>query len=1174
MVETGGPTTQAGIFYQNTIAALYLGRMLDLRPRSAKDRVLQVRVEAPEEVDDIVVRLGDGSRRFIQAKRAIAIPSDAWDGLWQAFWRQLHVPAFKLEDRLVLTVGESSPKTNDLRACCERTTSTVNDDEYQKRLTEPQRNVISSIQNALAEYGCDARCVRDLLARVDVEFMQDTSIERDLAPLWMPESSATSQQLLGLFRDMAGGAARVRRSFDPPTLRARLKDEHGIEVTEPGGWGAAHYRTIVSGKAVIEVPGTGFVKPIEDLYLWPRANRYDRSHHPDFDDETPRSVIGIQSDSVDLSLFPSTGLGHLVVVAGPGFGKTVLSLALAASTVKRGLLPAIIPIPDLSRIDVGIGDYLRDYLNKSCEVNIDWTVAADSGLLVLLLDGLDEVSSDRRAVMLDRIKTFALRHPGTHWLLTVRDAAALAAPTPSALFVELEALRWDDIRRFIELYRPDDPDLPGRLFRCFAARPDLERLVRIPFFLAIFLASTVEANELPSKRTELLELYLALLFSPEQVKRGEADGVDPSVLRPIAEIVAFEALEREEIGVGGRLLEATLRRQLNSGTPLQPIIDRLVKCGVLRRINPVSYAFPFPIVQEYLAACHLLADRLDQVQGWLSLAVKRPWAQALQFVLELHPNPNNLIEDLLAQEDDTFSTNLRLVARCITNGMVVKPAAKAEIARRLAGIWPHSGSRMQLRIGTLISDSFCVPLEPEVRVQLSNRSLLHHGAGAVVARINNPDLTRAVLTELLEGDIEHLSLGELRGPVSALGDQAIEIYARRAALADGPDNERSAIASLIHQLDGSLISECARLTVALDQSLPVAVRLAAFALGPPPIDARALPLIECAIVMDSFYPRYLAMKAIAKLADPLDTIRSTLVRPDLILEEKINLVGYVHDALRDSAADLLKYLSRDTTIDIDLRRYLLVFAAGDGDAAAMSDLVACAGDLPVVIVGATLSIIGHHRLRSLAETAAYQLRNRVLQPGERVTLAGDAVLGMTTLFEMNWFRGGAVRPALPHPGVEAFRALLETWVAMRDYLPLEALQIAVAFAQLGSEPALALIEERLKQAVSDDNVDLQDFDQAHTIGNAIRTLQDRQYLLSLSFLESVIARFSYNAALTAVEMIAVRGSGEAFESLMGIYDRTADGFLRSAILDSLETLAGRLGFRLRTSGARLEAASA
>ena len=82
MAETGGATTQSGIHYQNSIATLYLGRLLDSRQRIASERVVEVRVEAPDHVDDIVARHADGGRSFIQAKEALSTTSDAWGKLW------------------------------------------------------------------------------------------------------------------------------------------------------------------------------------------------------------------------------------------------------------------------------------------------------------------------------------------------------------------------------------------------------------------------------------------------------------------------------------------------------------------------------------------------------------------------------------------------------------------------------------------------------------------------------------------------------------------------------------------------------------------------------------------------------------------------------------------------------------------------------------------------------------------------------------------------------------------------------------------------------------------------------------------------------------------------------------------------------------------------------------
>lgn len=475
----------------------------------------------------------------------------------------------------------------------------------------------------------------------------------------------------------------------------------------------------------------------------------------------------------------------------------------------------------------------------------------------------------------------------------------------------------------------------------------------------------------------------------------------------------------------------------------------------------------------------------------------------------------------------------------------------------------------------LIADAFHAPLVPEVRTQLSNRSLLHDGAGTVVARIADRNLTRAVLEELLEGDVEHLlNLAELQDPVSALGDEALGLYADRARAARSSEDERNAMASLIGHLDGRLVSESARLSVALDEQLPISVRLSAFALGPEPIDARARPLIEVALALKDFHPRASAMRAALRTADPTGAMRSALVRTDLELSDKLDLVGYAHRAIPDQQlADILRGLARDPALGEELRVRLLVFAARHGDQAAMGDLVDGAGGLPVEVVSATLSIFGHHRSRALAETAAHRLETRPLGPTERRDLVGAAVLGMTALFEMDWFRGGLVKRAPPHPGLEVLRPLLEAWTVSSDYSPLDGLRVAQELMGLGSRVALPLVESRLELALQANEVDLQAHDQAMTVGAALRTLRDARRLLPLPFLETVLARCSYNGASSAVEMMAAHGTREAFDSLLDAHDRARDGHLRGVILDVLEPLAGRLGIRVRRSGARLEAAA-
>ena len=62
---------------------------------------------------------------------------------------------------------------------------------------------------------------------------------------------------------------------------------------------------------------------------------------------------------------------------------------------------------------------------------------------------------------------------------------------------------------------------------------------------------------------------------------------------------------------------------------------------------------------------------------------------------------------------------------------------------------------------------------------------------------------------------------------------------------------------------------------------------------------------------------------------------------------------------------------------------------------------------------------------SLAEEAAQLVKHRTLLPSDRAALSGSVVRGITSLFEMDMFEGGGIEPCPAHPGLDAFRSLME-----------------------------------------------------------------------------------------------------------------------------------------------------
>jgi hypothetical protein len=239
MPERGGPTTQSGILYQNSLTAIYLGRLCDATVRPASDRVVRVRVEAPAHVDDTVVQYGDDRVVYVQAKERIAVGDTAWKDLWQSFAAQYHHDAFRTgRDRLRLHVGElhggeGPGDYNALRELCDRARTADDAGEWLRRLAARQQSLVRAIAPLLAPTLAVSDAVLQVFfAHVEVERRSLEDVERDVVPLWMPPTNVAAHTLFRLLRDRVGGAARRRDDFVASTLRAVLQADDQVNFHE------------------------------------------------------------------------------------------------------------------------------------------------------------------------------------------------------------------------------------------------------------------------------------------------------------------------------------------------------------------------------------------------------------------------------------------------------------------------------------------------------------------------------------------------------------------------------------------------------------------------------------------------------------------------------------------------------------------------------------------------------------------------------------------------------------------------------------------------------------------------------------------------------------------------------------------------------------------------------
>lgn len=249
MAETGGPTTQSGAFFQNTVAAWYMAKMLhDAGRGPSENRVLQVRCEAPVDVDDVVVRFERGIH-YVQVKEALAASGKAWTGLWRHFWREFE----RIDpdrDRLVLWGGLHTDLFRGLQAMVKRAQSVPPGPlrrqmaEYAGRLTKQQigwlDGITAIIRDHEAEMAPDQNGgeitrsdVFELLQVMDVVVKGDASEIEEQATNTFLSGMTSTAAVFATLRDLAAEQARVRGAWDPEGLQAALI-QRGVSLKTHG----------------------------------------------------------------------------------------------------------------------------------------------------------------------------------------------------------------------------------------------------------------------------------------------------------------------------------------------------------------------------------------------------------------------------------------------------------------------------------------------------------------------------------------------------------------------------------------------------------------------------------------------------------------------------------------------------------------------------------------------------------------------------------------------------------------------------------------------------------------------------------------------------------------------------------------------------------------------------
>jgi hypothetical protein len=958
-------------------------------------------------------------------------------------------------------------------------------------------------------------------------------------------------------------------------------DESSDTVTGQGAAALTYRDAFVNAYSQIEVPGTSLSGRVERLFFWPTLQeiRLEDVQVSDYESEDPRYQLSSVRGSIDLRNFPNSALERAVIVAGAGFGKTVLLSAVGHRLGHTTWLPAPIWLPELADSGDTVVEFLNNHVNRRFDVSLSWDPYCNAGRAVLLFDGLDELTPGERRRVLGLIQDFSSRYSAVPWLLTVRDAKALAAPV-DANVLKIDVFNDTQIHAFAEAYKDagsaiDIPELTSQL-RAF---PDLRLLARIPLFLALLLATARPSEPLPRNRSELLEHYLHIVLHPEEYKPSVSLDLSAVRLREAAEQLAFEALEMGKT----KLSETELDRILGSastGVSSADYISDLVVCGLLQR-SSYWLNFTFPIMQEYLAAHYLVKNYPDEVISRFELVARRPWTQTLQFAVEQHPEADQIIGELIEQPDDAFGTVLRLLGQCVVNGANVSAATKSRLGEMIGALWLSLPYPLKDNVGKLLSNGFTSPLPKSVRGLLEQARGLTSGGYEIVAACEDPDLTRRVLAAFLEQDLELSNpLLEMQSAVDDIAPTALQLYINRVKADHTTDKEVESLASLIQDLSPEHLSPEAYKSITDDTDLPPLVRLPGYFLGPQPLPAEALILAE-EILRSPQAGRYSvpgwneAVDALWRSSNSVERW-TNLVCDESLTEERRDklLFALLNSRLTtEDDVDAIERLRATECLTTNLEHTALLLKGYLNNQDIIYEVANSLQELSFENLYLWAEIIGKDPSEERVAAALRNLNRFTLSPDQKVQLSNALAFGLRFDVEMMASRGSfAGRTERLHPAASEGSRIVWEWADSYDGDVAGLLPLLSAAVELGHKEAVGRLRDVLLVLIEQQPESLQDHYFDHKVSNALRAIAKSEAgrgTLPLTTLRRYVEVSTSNAASQAVRMIASLANEEALETLIQLHAAIDARFVRSSIETSLDELAGRLGVRIVRDGDRL-----
>lgn len=340
---------------------------------------------------------------------------------------------------------------------------------------------------------------------------------------------------------------------------------------------------------------------------------------------------------------------HILINGIAGQGKSILLRYLCSDAFQSGKnLPVFI---ELRRILPGenLIDHIQEFFEIIGITKLDEQILKilfDTGKIILLLDGFDEVSEAEKPKMIREIEQLALVHDNLRMIITSRPESGIEV-SPILEVIRLSDLQNGEYKTVIRKLSVDNAFADNLIKQVEAHKSSIDELLCTPLLVTLLVMSYKSYQELPEQLSEFYDSIFQVLLQRH-------DGVKPGFKRPrrcpfndnqyrsVFESLCFESKKKsksiftyEDICY----FATNALKQYNLKVDADKYIDDIIKVTCLILKEGKDYRFIHKSVQEYYLAAFIKHRSEPIAKSFYEQLIKfgpyGSWSQELQFLSEI-----------------------------------------------------------------------------------------------------------------------------------------------------------------------------------------------------------------------------------------------------------------------------------------------------------------------------------------------------------------------------------------------------------------------------------------------------------------------------------------------------------------------------------------------------------